>query len=339
MSYKQVIMKKLFAIIITLLIIFLIGCVEKGPAPFVEIDPKGVDCEDCHGKQFIDVTSIGGHSFHVDNPTSEACKDCHPNNTKELHTKIDSITLMKDGKLFQNSNACDDCHGTGRDRVKTFWNEPQGEWLNDWGDIYCRNCHDGSSVVHGRKAPHTTLYFDTTGHGNLDSAGYSLNCELCHDPNGAGHTDGIPGDSRMAFNNDTSAVCLDCHDLDTATGIFEITAEKRVTKHSTHVTNNYDYNHECVECHNPHGNLNIKMVRDSIDGGLGAGYIQVSYKVGNDLDPTISPDDGVCDVCHAVNEAPHPNTTHPGHHNQLSPIVCTTCHKHYNSFVNGREAK
>lgn len=328
-------MKRSINVIIALLIIFLAGCVEKGPVPFLYMNPEGIDCEDCHGKQFVDVMATGSHRSHIDSATSESCNDCHPNNNKARHTTIDKITMMKDDKPFQSSLICDECHGTGRIFAKTYWNRPQGSWLKEKYDEYCRGCHDGTSIVKGRTAPFTTKYYDSTGHGNIHGS-WSLDCHSCHDPDGAGHTDGIPGDSRLAFNNDTSAVCLDCHDMDsTNTGIFGITADKRVTRHAGDVTGLYNYNYECKTCHNSHGTSNLHMVSDSIDGGLGAGYIKVDFKVARDLDPTTAPDDGVCDVCHAVNEVSHKNTGEPGNHSQGIPVACTSCHRHSKSFADG----
>ncbi len=326
-------MIKIGYILITLVFLTYLGCVEKGQSPEVLLTPEGHECEECHGIEYSNVSPKGSHKAHFNNPTMETCKDCHPSNTKTAHSLIDDKVVLKDSQQIANTNVCDQCHGTGRLKAKTYWYSTAGKWLKS-GD-YCESCHDGSSIVHNKKAPNTITYFDTTGHGNLEG-GWKLKCKKCHNPSAPGHTDTHQGDSRLIMNNDTSSLCLDCHTTDTNyTGILGIPAKYRTTQHSSKVTGNYDYNYECTVCHNPHGSSNFKMINDSINGGLGAGYIKVVFKTLGDLDPSAEPDDGVCDVCHAPNEEHHKNTN--DFHGYYTILTCSNCHKHEKSHRNNGE--
>ena len=125
---------------ISVLLFSLFSCVQKGPAPFAHLDPTGLECQECHGENFIEVTSKRGHRFHIDGTVSESCTDCHPGNTIESHSEIDGVVLMKDGRSFQNSYSCDTCHGSGKDQVKAYWEEDQGRWFRVANNGYCGSC-------------------------------------------------------------------------------------------------------------------------------------------------------------------------------------------------------
>ena len=307
-----------------------------------------VKCGSCHDTGTFDTTpetviSTGMHSKHVrkrdQGGLGFACNVCHTSSGSEKH--VNGSIDFSDGKTsLAETQVCQPCHGSGTDQAKAHWDESEGAWLREGG--YCESCHDGSSTIAGKQAPAVTAHFTTSGHGNSgpfagtehgkNGPGYT--CAVCHNPNSPNHINPAVHDYRLVIANDQSQLCNACHSPAGPGQSFGADATD-ATIHGSSVTGRYSqipqYNYQCVVCHDPHGTSNLAMIRESIDGGLGAGPVPVSLKDDlKNLDPSADPDNGVCDVCHAQGGQPHPDTNHPGNHNH--GIKCVLCHKHSKGF-------
>jgi len=318
-------------------VLALIRCVQDAPRPQVTLDVNATDCAVCHGTNNQYVMATGFHSLHGSTATfgGLACEDCH-HDDRTTHSAIDSIVLMKDERPLATTIVCNNCHGSGAEKAKTYWKKPAGTWLHDGG--FCESCHDGSSIVNAKAAQNVMAYYASKGHGN--SKGYpqtlhgkngpGYRCEICHDPNGPGHFNPSAGDSLLRINNKASALCLDCHSTGQNTiGKLGYLAFSKATIHSSKISKRFNYNYECKTCHDPHGTKNLAMIRETIDGGLGAGPEPVIF-----TDSTMfsgnSIKTGACDACHAPGNNAHVNTGESGNHRY--DRACWDCHFHSISF-------
>jgi predicted CxxxxCH...CXXCH cytochrome family protein len=310
-------------------------------------DPETAACGSCHDTGETDTTpntviSTGMHARHVRTQNGGLGFDCYvchagPEGDKHVNGQVD----LKDGtRALSTTTVCNGCHGSGVQEAKNYWAQTEGAWLAAGG--YCESCHDGSSTVLGRPAPNVLTYFTTSGHGNSgpfpatdhgqNGPGYS--CDVCHDPAAGNHIQPQVHDYRLVVSNARSELCLACHSPDGPSGSFATDAAD-ANIHSYTVTGNFtnipQFDYQCVVCHDPHGTENLAMIRPQIDGGLGAGPVQVNFKGSlSNLDPTSAPDDGVCDVCHAQGGQPHAATEKPGNHNY--GLKCVFCHRHKDGF-------
>ncbi len=101
--------------------------------------------------------------------------------------------------------------------------------------------------------------------------------------------------------------------------------------------------YQCETCHEVHGTTKLAMILETIDGQVGGSSAPVAitgFEATDtdlrDLDPSTTINNGVCDACHAFGNDPHPDTNHPGNHNQGNiGSSCVQCHSHSNSFAHG----
>lgn len=336
--------------------------------------PKAATCGTCHDTDRNDTTpnsviSSGGHSTHIaaNSGPKLTCPDCHTSVSSFTH--VDGKVDFKDGAdSLEKTSLCSECHGSHVTDAKLFWKDPSGTWLTKG---YCESCHDGSSTVKGKVAPAVTQYYQISGHGNtgpFKATNHGKNgpgwaCIVCHDPE-SDHIGGNAG-KRLRIDNSASDLCLDCH-IPGKTGHGRLgkdaTAEANIHSPTSSGTERYvigsnAYNKkanqpgieryvkgfQCIVCHNPHGTSNLAMIREQLDGGLGAGAIKVRIQTmlgGNfaaldttsGLDPSPTPDNGVCDVCHGPNEESHLATKFPN--NMYHGINCANevCHDHTKGF-------
>lgn len=317
--------------------LFLTRCVQEAPKPQVTLDVNGTDCAVCHGTNNRYVMTTGFHDLHVSNATfgGSTCEDCH-HDDRSSHSVIDSIVLMKDEKPLTTTTVCSGCHGSGAEKAKTYWKKPAGTWLHDGN--FCESCHDGSSIVKSKQAKNIMAYYAPSGHGNTKGYAQTLHgkngpgyrCDVCHDPNGPGHFAPSAGDSLLRINNGSSALCLDCHaPTQQSKGKLGYVAFSKAAIHSSRISKRFNYNFECKTCHDPHGTKNLAMIRESIDGGLGAGPETVNF-TDSSMFSVDSVKNGACDACHAPGKDAHANTGEPGNHR--FGRACWDCHFHSAGF-------
>jgi hypothetical protein len=333
---------RIFCMIVPL---FVFQCVKDADKPLVTVSIDGIDCAVCHGTNNQLVMATGQHAQHGPSGAygGSLCEDCHPDN-RHGHTAIDGIAKMKDGLSLTATSVCNGCHGDRASFAKMYWKMPGGTWLYDGG--FCESCHDGSSIVNGIAAPNVMAHYNASGHGHTGDfvqtrhgkTGPGYQCVICHDPAAPGHFTPGAGDSMLRIANGSSGLCLDCHNPNhKGAGQLGLEAFSKASKHSSSVTKHYDYNYECDVCHNPHGTANLAMVRETIDGRLGAGPLAIKYTDSTMFDPSYQDTsfnlvkvNGVCNACHAPGGETHSSTNHPGNHHWGQ--ACWQCHSHLIGF-------
>lgn len=325
-----------------------------------------LDCKGCHGRHTDNAfASIAGEPNYITNAASSKynshrahvsaaidCASCHAA-TVSTSSKIDGTTPSRhldfdgtpdvvyaakySGATYNASTrACTvSCHGSGT----PVWG---GAALN------CIDCHGGASdrddwsIDNDIASLISTSEWTTNGHGTSAIALPGTNpCIYCHAP-AVGHK---VATNPFRLANTTGAdgvngVCLICHETGSAgynpgtglkNGAKKIDSYHYATKHSTSANGG----RRCWDCHDPHGDTNIKMigrllVKTSSDewalsatrtnptvftsNATGAGYVST----GTGITAT-----GVCNVCHTT--AGHYTATSGDSH---SSAVCTGCHKH-----------
>jgi Bacterial Ig-like domain (group 2) len=335
---------KTISIVATLALLLIAQCVQQSSTQ-VRVNVSGANCSVCHGADSAFVMASGLHQLHGTPAVygGSGCDDCHPDNSV-THSVIDGIVKMKDSTTLTTTTVCNQCHGNGAARAKTYWKRPVGSWLSEGG--FCESCHDGLSIVKSRPAPNAVARYVVSGHGNTTGyvqtrhgkPGPGYACVKCHDPAGPGHFDGVSGSQMLRIDNSGSGLCLDCHAVgQSVPGLLGVNAFSKATKHSSSVTGHYNYSYECDICHDPHGTTNLAMVRGSIDGGLGAGPVSFAFTDSTLFDPSYKDSlsnpvvvNGVCNACHAPGLPAHNNTAHPGNH--YTGSACWSCHFHTVSF-------
>ena len=281
----------------------------------------GYDCNVCHGpvvgadNASIEATGIGLHingSYDV---------DLSPNNgTYSTTTQICSNV---------------DCHG-GNPAT--------------WGStsINCFSCHEGVDDGSLTEKPFSTpgnganavslAQYTTTGHGlrggvfykyndSLQGAGlWNTSGEGCYSSEGgchslaAGHITKDATDPFRLGNYSTNidGLCATCHGTELS--------------HTATATGNpksrtWPFTTKCVDCHDPHGDANIRMIRSSIntpqlDGSLSGGsnakgvpttdgvMVDVTFtnnsgfeEAGGSAGVDAGTGDGICEICHTNNAA------------------------------------
>lgn len=279
--------------------------------------PENIGCRDCH--TVVPLPS-GDHPVHAEapyGPLNNRCSMCHQKvTTWKVHR--DGKIEFADRKRFDETMACDTCHGLGGTQAKALWGTRQR--------LDCLTCHNAEqpAQINGATASPTGEFWTTSGHGNTagfasGNPGAGLTCETCHDPN-APHIGTANANSRLR-TADINALCLSCH------GAGGSASTKVSTHGNTHFTLRFQgqFQIRCTECHDPHGTRNLAMIRAEIRGN------PVIFTARTGADSFDEPDDDnrddLCATCHTQTE----HNRLPSNRAQTSHfegVDCTTCHKH-----------
>ncbi len=246
---------------------------------------------------------------------SNACLGCHAQ-VSITHTPHSLPTQDS----HHSSIACETCHGSGRNHVRSGGDRAQILSFAGQGsekeDSVCLGCHAASlpSVKH---AVHREASIGCVGcHGihSYKNTKYMLKqpettlCETCHT------------DVKIAFKlpshhkvSEGVVGCSDCHDPHSGEPMQSpmSIAKQNQTCILCHIDTAGPYTNEhppvrtegCVSCHAPHGSPNAQLLTKA------------------------NPND-LCTQCHT----PTPNYTEPGtkpfHNQKTESLACTSCHSH-----------
>jgi predicted CxxxxCH...CXXCH cytochrome family protein len=313
----------------------------------------GWACEACHNS----ATGYGWHANGrpdlIGSPDgtlagTTACNNCHgtPAGVAEARANWNLNTASERHRI----SSCTSCHN----------NTAPANSKPDRSGFDAQAKESFVTTGHG-----ATGAFNATG-----NSGPAYACTTCHDED-APHIDiyGSTGKftrlksvtDTLDYTSSTSALCLDCHRVgQTTNGVLGHDASSEASVHSGAIMNRYNSaatgafpaygdkgnygtspGYQCETCHDPHGTTKLAMMRSSINGAIGGpgNPVEINGFSASDtdftgLDPTPAPADGVCDSCHATAGLPHPDTPHPGNHNQgHAGRSCVGCHNHKFSFA------
>lgn len=258
---------------------------------FVSYKQKNI-CLSCHGGDSTSARPMAtnGHPSHLSaawgpeaylRTQGSVCDACHGNDFAQHSNGTVNVLNAAD-------SSCANCHAGS----VPAWNST--------ARIACEVCHSANParLPNGVAAPSKAVNFATSGHGQFDA---SNQCTSCHNPDSR-HISGSLGTyTRLKLQNDNN-LCASCHD--------SVVARQMSTHHGL----------ACVQCHDPHGNGNIKMVRSRI------GTENITYRdsVTSFVDQVTNK--GLCQVCHTTTRYYRAGIAESRHY----ASGCLSCHFHIN---------
>ncbi|NIM48289.1 MAG: hypothetical protein GTO22_03370 [Gemmatimonadales bacterium] len=335
------------------------------------------DCANCHTNS-VSYTAVGGHADHQ-NLTVEIVP-LGPGTYTDTVDTAGGVNWNVAGATHTDDGTCSStsCHGAGTPA---------------WGGTLtngCFECHTGTEptvkpVETPGNGPNVVdkAQYETDGHGNSTTFSWdsiagpdfafsysgspNAGCYECHD-SGAQHAPTKSGTDPYrlgAWATDVNGLCLDCHGTsppnpNAATNPLNLD----ILQHAKAITNPSsshdwppsgatDYEYKCVDCHDPHADGNIYMVRDRVNNPTAAGDTTMgSNSYGTPNDGTLSAitftstagyaansyaqsganNDGICEVCHNQTAVyTNSGTENVGTHATRTGR-CTTCHEHNTGF-------
>ncbi|WP_456431518.1 cytochrome c3 family protein, partial [Thermosulfuriphilus sp.] len=263
-----------------LLIPLFFGCVQ-GPQPQAPRVKK--TCLDCH-PDYKDLVTKDGPIVHQPVSTGQ-CNGCH-----RPHGLVGGAFLKSDPPQL-----CLRCH-------RSVWEELGRKNIHKPARRACFRCHQPHSAPEKGllKKPVDSQCLEC--HGEIDQRevkhqALEEGCLRCHETHAS--------DQPALLKEDSSNLCLSCH-----------TDEKALEK--AHF--GYEVKKACIDCHDPHGAQDQKLLRPSIHQPVIAGKCN-SCHLGQGERPLMLKGDPQksCLECHRQESGP---STHP-------PYVqgkCLTCH-------------
>lgn len=250
----------------------------------LEIIEISNDCLDCHDDK---AESIAG-SAHQNTPANSAvplktgCIGCHDGWEEHLEEpSVDNIGRPQNYSLSRQSEVCSGCHQSSH-QTSMITSDPHGQ-----AGVTCLSCH---------------LIHDNTNE-NLLTANKQEFCLSCHNAiaNEFNQRSAHPYESENIF-------CTDCHKMDeTVKGMLTGGLDRICQNCHPEYAGPYLHEHPvtsafyidgggCVECHQPHGSHNDRLLNQ--------------------------PGQGVCLQCHGM--PPAHLTAHSGLGSRSSCVDCHT---------------
>jgi predicted CXXCH cytochrome family protein len=225
--------------------------------------PVEEDCKNCHkptGKTHPDKNEKG---FTLTLQTPELCNGCHKNT---LEAKFQHIVAT-------DEKNCLHCH--------SVHSSPEKKLLVKGNKDLCLSCHNKTytaekkTIVNIKQLLETSKYIHTALNGGCKS------CHKLHD--GANEfllMSPFPKGIYAPANQDTMALCFECHDTDIL--------DKATTSNATGFRNgekNLHYLHlrgdpgrNCTICHDVHASGNMFMILDNVQ--FGKWMMPINFKPG-----------------------------------------------------------
>ena len=324
-------------------------------------------CARCHETQAALVTEDGGHAPLLD------CLVCHddrrpgsfgrghrtiPTSCTDHHTTMvephpPPVRALKPARLRRRCLVCHDVHGSPNARLLRTairvgarlrpidFHDAGGAVAGGFVDPakpgrgLCETCHRHTKfyLANGRGAPHFT---NDCGLCHDHAASFrpvvtDANCAVCHADEAARlatsslHHDKFTGRCSSCHaelkpdagpGHRAISACADCH------------AAARVT---THIPPGIAL--PCMQCHEPHGSGNARLVRDVIHTIQGADrpirFDSVSGRVDGSFASASQPGTGLCEVCHTRTQFYRADGSGAAHFT----LPCGRCHPHAGGFA------
>jgi hypothetical protein len=270
-----------------------------------------LDCQQCHR------ASLGGAQF-VNTPTE--CYACHESD----YASTQSPNHMQAGF----STDCSECHNMATFTGGTYGSHDFFPLKGGHAGLECTQCHTSGqlgSIDRECVACHRSDYDATTDPVHVD-AGFSTECESCHDINS--WTDANFDHDSTAFpltGAHRTAACAQCH----VDGHYAGTQTACDACHHQDYVSAVDPNHvtanfplECETCHSTSSWDGASFDHDATAFPLTGAHRAVpctECHVGGQFTGT----DSECNACHAQD---FDATTDPQHQSAGFPRTCDVCH-------------
>jgi len=315
------------------------------------------DCTSCHdgptsGPSYTNGSpKANSHAKHTGAPWSFGCVKCHDSTVDAANAITTPANHLNQTYDVSGADIGSYTYNTGGGTCSNI--ACHGGNNAQWGaTLTCSDCHEGTGDVddytfnNGTMARIDSSEWTGSGHGQ---ASISLTCDYCHDDT-VSHGDGT-NPFRLANNNANgngwNDACFVCH-MTGSTGYDPGAGNKnstlKVDKYHYGTSHDATYNSGkfCWDCHDPHGDGNIKMVQAKparrTDGTYGIPTVTPTTSVvftnntvgagAGGFARTSAPyEEGICNTCHetAAGLNNYTSTSYDGSH---YTSVCTQCHKH-----------
>ncbi|MEE8575612.1 MAG: cytochrome c3 family protein [candidate division Zixibacteria bacterium] len=230
-------------------------------------DPVEENCTNCHNPH------ADKSVYQLSAAVPELCFECHPDilqYSKGTH-KHDPV----------DKGQCLKCHNVHASDNPRMFESPLMQ--------LCFSCHEEKKNLYENKE---------FLHGPFREG----DCNACHNPHGSNswrilHKD-FPQQFYAAYEEDTYAICFQCHNQDIVkqdtTTTLTAFRNKNVNLHFRHV-NKAKKGRSCRACHEVHASSQERHIRESVPFGESGWALPVKY--------TKLPDGGKCVVgCHSPKE-------------------------------------
>ena len=273
------------------------------------------NCADCHGDVHGHPAKIAGQHGRRQTRTCLSCHD--PHGTANLHLVRNLVRWRQ--HLYDVSFTVEAGLAPGGLASPT-----------DPGSGMCEVCHLNTTV------------YPASGHGGPH---FGENCTLCHDHQHA-FAPVATEENCMLCHQDEAAkhampsghanqACTTCHaELDPTPGPGHRAIEACQTCHpatQSHAPGGMAL--PCVQCHDPHGSQNIKLVLETITTPSGTDKPIVFNNLTGLADGSFAsasaPGTGVCEICHTTTRHYRADGTGSPHFT----FSCLGCHRHDDGFM------
>ncbi|MEI7490216.1 MAG: hypothetical protein WCK92_02370 [Bacteroidota bacterium] len=266
-------------------------------ASMLRFEPQGVECYDCHSKDYLAATKPN----HVQGGYSKNCVECHSifNNTWNTTNVNHDFFPLKNGHAISD---CGQCHANGN------YSNLSKE---------CVSCHQSN--------------YNATSNPNHTTAGFPVTCSDCHTNMPGWKPATFTSHDAQFFpvysgkHAGTWNACSECHTTPGSLKTFsciDCHAHNQADMDSKHnAVGGYSYaSLPCYECH-PTGSVSGAFNHNNGGFPLTGAHITTPC-----LQCHASGFQGTPTDCFACHQASYNTTINPNHPAKNIPNTCATCH-------------
>jgi len=261
------------------------------------------------------------------------CRSCHASIRFDVKPASDCIACHADVHAMTVGNDCARCHTPQTwlvDEIPELHEQNGFPLIGAHGNLSCVDCHSADNTLAFARLGNECINchradYMATRSPNHTGAGFSTNCDECHDPMGTGWSTAFANhDFFPLTGGHTIQDCAQCH----TTGIFSDASPACSSCHQTDYSSTTDPNHtaagfstDCATCHNTGQGWNASFDHNVTDFPLHGTHATTDcmqcHANGYAGTPT------ACSACHIDD---YNSTTDPNHATSGFSMDCATCH-------------
>ncbi|MBK7384639.1 MAG: hypothetical protein IPI81_15115 [Flavobacteriales bacterium] len=261
------------------------------------------------------------------------CRSCHASIRFDVKPASDCIACHADVQAMTVGNDCARCHTPQTwlvDEIPELHEQNGFPLIGAHGNLSCVDCHSADNTLAFARLGNECINchradYMATRSPNHTGAGFSTNCDECHDPMGTGWSTAFANhDFFPLTGGHTIQDCAQCH----TTGIFADASPTCSSCHQTDYSSSTDPNHtaagfstDCATCHNTGPGWNASFDHNVTDFPLHGTHATTDcmqcHANGYAGTPT------ACSACHIDD---YNSTTDPNHATSGFSMDCATCH-------------